>query len=133
MRQLSVNCGYSASSIRERIYSKPLEQEGGPMAGILLYTAAADSEGTLGGLVSLGDPDNLGYLIQETLDEAELCASDPLCAEHDPVGAIPSTHWASCHACLFAPETSCERGNKYLDRALLSQTVKVRDRAFFGS
>jgi len=133
MRQLSINCGYSASSIRERIYSKSPEQDGGPMAGILLYTAAADSEGTLGGLVSLGDPDNLGYLIQETLNEAELCASDPLCAEHDPIGAIPSTHWASCHACLFAPETSCERGNKYLDRALLSHTVKVRDRAFFKS
>ena len=133
MRQLSINCGYSASSIRERIYSKSPEEDGGPMAGILLYTAAADSEGTLGGLVSLGDPENLGYLIQETLDQAELCASDPLCAEHDPIGAIPSIHWASCHACLFAPETSCERGNKYLDRALLTATVKVNDRAFFES
>jgi Domain of unknown function (DUF1998) len=133
MRQLSINCGYSASSLRERIYSKSREEDGGPMAGVLLYTAAADSEGTLGGLVSLGDPENLGYLIQETLDEAELCASDPLCAEHDPIGAIPSIHWASCHACLFAPETSCERGNKYLDRALLTQTVKVSDRAFFES
>jgi hypothetical protein len=133
MRGLSISCGYSASSIRERIYSKAPEEEGGPMAGVLLYTAAADSEGTLGGLVSLGDPDNLGYLIQESLEQAELCASDPLCAEHDPIGAIPSIHWASCHACLFAPETSCERGNKYLDRALLSQTVKVMDRAFFES
>ena len=101
------------------------------MAGILLYTAASDSEGTLGGLVSLAEPNALGYLIQQTLEQAELCASDPLCAEHDPVGAIPSIHWASCHACLFAPETSCERGNKYLDRALLTQTVKVTNRAFF--
>jgi hypothetical protein len=133
MRQLSISCGYSASSIRERIYSKSPEEDGGPMAGILLYTAAADSEGTLGGLVSLGDPENLGYLTQETLEQAELCASDPLCAEHDPIGAIPSIHWASCHACLFAPETSCERGNKYLDRALLTQTVKVTNRAFFES
>jgi hypothetical protein len=28
-------------------------------------------------------------------------------------------HGAACHACLFAPETSCERGNRYLDRRLL--------------
>lgn len=131
MRQLAINCGYTASSIRERIYSKSPQEDGGPMAGILLYTAAADSEGTLGGLVSLGAPEALGYLIEQSLEQMQLCASDPLCAEHDPVGAIPSIHWASCHACLFAPETSCERGNRYLDRALLAPTVKVVDRTFF--
>jgi len=131
MRQLAINCGYTASSIRERIYSKAPEEEGGPMAGILIYTAAADSEGTLGGLVSLGEPDELGYLIDQSLEQMQLCASDPLCAEHDPVDAIPSIHWAACHACLFAPETSCERGNRYLDRAPLSTTVKVSDRTFF--
>ena len=39
--------------------STPLtpDDDGGPMAGVLLYTAAPDSEGTLGGLVSLGEPD----------------------------------------------------------------------------
>jgi hypothetical protein len=101
------------------------------MAGILIYTAAADSEGTLGGLVSLGEPEALGYLIDQSLEQMQLCASDPLCAEHDPVDAIPSIHWAACHACLFAPETSCERGNRYLDRALLATTVKVSDRTLF--
>ena len=30
------------------------------MAGVLLYTAAPDSEGTLGGLVALGDPKSVG-------------------------------------------------------------------------
>jgi len=54
LRQFSVECGYAAASIRERIYSRPPSDESEPMAGILLYTAAPDSEGTLGGLVSLG-------------------------------------------------------------------------------
>jgi hypothetical protein len=27
-------------------------------------------------------------------------------------------HGSCCHACLFAPETSCERGNRYLDRSV---------------
>ena len=44
---------------------------------------------------------------------------DPLCAEHHPGKAGTSLHGASCHACLFASETSCERGNKYLDRTVL--------------
>jgi hypothetical protein len=48
IRQFSVECGYVAASLRERIYSStPDEQE--PMAGILIYTAAPDSEGTLVG------------------------------------------------------------------------------------
>ena len=89
------------------------------MAGILLYTAAPDSEGTLGGLVRLGEPSQLGRLIGAALEEAELCASDPLCAEHDPCDGH-DLHGAACHACLFVPETSCERANKYLDRSTLA-------------
>ena len=56
MRQIVLDCGYSSASIRERLYSRNRDEEGGPMAEILLYTAAPDSEGTLGGLVELGDP-----------------------------------------------------------------------------
>jgi hypothetical protein len=40
-------------------------------------------------------------------------------------------HGAACHACLFAPETSCERGNKYLDRSLLIPTVDQAELSFF--
>ena len=43
--------GYPASSIRERIYALT-----GTGYGILLYTATADAEGTLGGLVEVGKP-----------------------------------------------------------------------------
>ena len=103
------------------------------MAGLLLYTAAPDSEGTLGGLVSLGDPARLGRLIQLCLEQLRLCASDPLCAEHRPGSdGVASLHGAACHACLFAPETSCERGNKYLDRGLLVQTIGEASLPFFG-
>lgn len=129
MRQLSLECGYAAASIRERIYAQNPTREGGPMAGILLYTAASDSEGTLGGLVSLGQ--ELGYHIAGALEAMEYCASDPLCAEH--VSLQDNTlHGASCHACLFAPETSCERGNRYLDRSVLIDTVERDDLAFFS-
>jgi hypothetical protein len=122
MRQLAIECGYNAASLRERIYSKPPEDDNGPQAGILIYTAAPDSEGTLGGLVGLGEPQTLGYHIKQALLAMSLCASDPLCSEHKPDQGTPSLHWAACHACLFSPETSCERGNKYLDRSLLVQT-----------
>ena len=49
------------------------------MAGVLIYTAAPDSEGTLGGLVSLGEPDILERHLSQALDKMRLCASDPLC------------------------------------------------------
>ena len=119
MRQLALQSGYSAASIRERIYCDA-DGNGMPMAGLLLYTAAPDSEGTLGGLVSQGEPERLGRLVGQALEAMQLCTSDPLCAEHHPGGdGTASLHGAACHACQFAPETSCERGNKYLDRSLL--------------
>jgi uncharacterized protein DUF1998 len=131
MRQFALECGYSHASIRERIYALPPEAEGGPMAGVLLYTAAPDSEGTLGGLVALGQPDELERHLERALAHAGLCASDPLCAEHEPDPEGMTLHAAACHACLFAPETSCERGNRYLDRAVLAELVSGMSIAFF--
>lgn len=128
IRELALECGYNAASIRERVYA---ETAGGQeQAGILVYTAAADSDGTLGGLVELGKPENLGRLLRQSLDRAKVCASDPLCAEHDPA-KDQSLHGASCHACSFVSETSCESGNRYLDRALVVATLEVMDAAFF--
>jgi hypothetical protein len=120
IRQLALDSGYTSASIRERIYSRDPGSEGGPIAGVLLYTAAPDSEGTLGGLVSLGEPERLGTHLDAAMEQVRICASDPLCAEHTPHEAV--LHGAACHACLFAPETSCERGNKYLDRTALVNT-----------
>ena len=93
------------------------------MAGVLLYTAAPDTEGTLGGLVSLGDSEVLGRLLTQALKRSELCSTDPMCAEHLPSESDLSMHGASCHACLFVPETSCEMGNRFLDRAVLVPTL----------
>lgn len=126
IRELALECGYSASGIAERIYANSGEN---PMAGVLLYTAAPDSEGTLGGLVSLGQRDRLGALIEQALEAMRLCSSDPLCAEHNPLDRHV-LYGAACHACLFASETSCERGNHYLDRRLLVETVAGPDAAF---
>ena len=132
MRQFVLECGYTAASISERIYARSVDADDGPMAGVLIYTAAPDSEGTLGGLVSLGEPEILGRHLRDALEGVRLCASDPLCAEHQPVHQGTTLHGAACHACLFVPETSCERGNKYLDRSLLIDTLAASGRAFFS-
>ena len=134
MRQLALECGYTSASVRERIYSRDPDMEDSPpepMAGVLIYTAAPDSEGTLGGLVSLGEPAELRRHLLSAIRDAQLCASDPLCAEHDPSQQGITLHAAACHACMFSPETSCERGNKYLDRSVLTRTVEREDLAFF--
>jgi hypothetical protein len=117
MRQVALECGYSSASIRERIY---LGTPTAPTAGLLLSTAASDSEGTLGGLVALGERRYLERLLRQALDDAEHCSSDPLCAEHIPEFPSTTLHNAACHACLFAAETSCESGNRWLDRAVLA-------------
>ena len=131
IRQLSLECGYTAASLRERIYSRNPGTDRPEMAGVLIYTGAPDSEGTLGGLVSLGEPAILERHLSQALDLMRLCSSDPLCAEHHPGKEGTSLHGASCHACLFASETSCERGNKYLDRTVLVPTVDREEFAFF--
>ena len=128
IRELALECGYNSASIRERIYADTEGEE--PQAGVLVYTAAADSDGTLGGLVDLGKPENLGRLLSQALSRARICSSDPLCAEHEP-DKDRSLHAASCHACSFVSETSCERGNRYIDRAFVVPTLEVADAAFF--
>lgn len=132
MRQLSLECGYAAASLRERIYARAPKDDQPGMAGILIYTSAPDSEGTLGGLVSLGETDLLEMHIAQALESAHLCANDPLCAEHTAGQQGHSIHAAACHACLFASETSCERGNRYLDRSTLVPTVERDQLNFFG-
>ena len=78
------------------------------------------------GLVKLGEPETLERHIVAALENAALCASDPTCAEHEPSDDGMSLHAAACHACLFLPETSCERANRYLDRNVLVRTVAQR-------
>lgn len=129
IRELSLDCGYSASSLRERIYSSTT---GLPMAGLLIYTATPDSEGSLGGLVDVGQSERLGRTISEALTRAGLCAGDPLCGDTAP-GEKGGINGAACHACTLASETSCEHANRFLDRSFLVKTVRELGAEFFAS
>jgi hypothetical protein len=129
--ELALECGYSPASVQERIYAREPGGTEPPMAGLLIYTAASDSEGTLGGLVALGETRSLGRLLSQALERCTLCSADPLCAEHVPDPSEDALHNASCHACLFVPETTCERGNRYLDRAALVRTLSADPIEYF--
>jgi hypothetical protein len=122
---LSLDCGYSASAIRERIYAGPSGH------GILLYTGTPGSEGSLGGLVEMGK--NIGRHLERALELGRLCSNDPVCAQHDPADPHEERflHGAACHGCLLIGETSCERRNELLDRALVVPTVATPGAAFF--
>jgi hypothetical protein len=115
MRQLTLECGYSSASLQERIYSS---NDDDPMAGVLIYTATPDSDGTLGGLERQGKSERITGILQRAMEAVEWCSSDPLCIT-DMMGAIDSYSHSVCHACCLSPETSCESFNNFLDRALL--------------
>jgi hypothetical protein len=114
IRQLSFESGYATASLRERIYARPEQNQ----YGILVYTAAGDAEGTLGGLVRQGEPPRLAETLLRMTEAAAWCSADPLCAEHTGQG-FGNLNRAACHACALLPETSCEAGNSLLDRALV--------------
>ncbi|WP_137725577.1 DUF1998 domain-containing protein [Prescottella subtropica] len=112
INEWSLDAGYPASALRERLYVD------GGMAGMLIYTATSDSAGSLGGIVAQGEPDKLARTLRSALARAEWCSNDPLCMETEASGA-GSVNMAACHACVLLPETSCEHMNGFLDRAML--------------
>ncbi|MEX1364123.1 MAG: DUF1998 domain-containing protein, partial [Nannocystaceae bacterium] len=124
---VSLECGYSASSIHERVYAT------GAGYGILLYTATPGAEGTLGGLVEVGR--RIEKHLLAALDMGRLCSNDPVCSGHHPDDVFEERflHGAACHGCLLIAETSCEQRNELLDRALVVPTVSVPDAAFFAN
>lgn len=115
---ISLHCGYPSASLRERIYCASAESEL-PMAGILLSTGTAGTEGTLGGLVEEGR--RFPHHLRRALEIGALCSSDPVCGAHSPQGDFSERflEGAACHGCLFLAEPSCERFNQFLDRALV--------------
>ncbi|MET8251413.1 DUF1998 domain-containing protein [Micromonospora sp. NPDC005197] len=115
IRRLAFSCGYSAASLRERIYAGVGPD---PEAGFLIYTAAGDAEGTLGGLVRQGEHPRLAQTLLAALEEAAWCSADPVCRESRGQG-LNSLNLAGCHGCCLAAETSCERSNVLLDRVLV--------------
>jgi hypothetical protein len=129
IRRLSYECGYGSSSLRERIYC--WEGEVREMNGVLIYTAAGDSEGTMGGLVEQGKPGRLEFVLKGALEDAMWCSTDPLCIESHGQG-VDSLNRAACHACCLLPETSCEEGNRFLDRVALIGTADDPSTGFFA-
>ncbi|MEP7013295.1 MAG: DUF1998 domain-containing protein [Acidobacteriota bacterium] len=133
MNQLTFDCGYSTASLRERLYVSA--DRTAPMAGLLIYTAAGDAEGTMGGLVRMGKPGNLEPVIERALLNARWCSADPVCMELGELGGQgpDSCNLAACHNCALAPETSCEEFNRFLDRGLVVGTLERPTIGFFDS
>lgn len=120
MRAAAPQAGYPLPSLRERIFAVDNR------TGFLIYTAAGDVHGTLGGLVELGTPHRLGELLEAVVDSASWCATDPVCGEDSPGLRGRGSTPGACHHCLFVPETSCESFNRGLDRAVLNGHGNVR-------
>ena len=128
--QLSFDCGYGSASLRERIYCESDEPDQ-PMQGVLIYTASGDSEGTLGGLVRQGEPARMRAVVERAVHHARWCSSDPVCIESVGQGS-DNANLAACHGCVLLPETSCETGNRLLDRGLIVGTASDPNIGFFS-
>jgi hypothetical protein len=130
INQLVFECGYGTAALRERLYISA--DPAAPMAGFMIYTAAGDSEGTLGGLVRLGRPELLGPVFRRALGRASWCSADPVCSEHLGGQGSKMANLAACHACVLLPETSCETINQGLDRAMVVGTPEAREHGFMA-
>ena len=111
--------GYHSASLRERIYCST--NPNGKMSGILIYTADGDSEGTMGGLVRMGEAGIIDNVFLNAIENARWCAADPVCSEigkRDGQG-LEKINLAACHNCCLLAETSCEEFNRLLDRGVL--------------
>lgn len=126
--EISAVSGYSTSSMAERIYVNNLNEK--KMSGILVYTADADGEGSLGGLVRLGEPRNLNLIFKNAINRNSWCSSDPICSDYGIQGSTMA-NLAACHNCLILPETSCEYFNQYLNRRFLSTENYLDSLGFF--
>jgi hypothetical protein len=131
IRRLSIDCGYSSSSLRERLYVSEGVDGRPPMNGVLIYTGSSDSEGSLGGLVRLADPALIVDAVTRAVKSARWCGSDPVCRETDPKQSGDRLSGASCHCCLLLPETACEKFNQELDRTAVVGSADASWLGFF--
>ena len=128
IRQLTLECGYSTAALRERLYvSEGIDG----VAGLLIYTATSDSDGTLGGLQRQGEPERIERAVEAAIMNLDWCSSDPLCIEGLISGA-DRLSLAACHACVLVPETACEHYNQFLDRATLVGLPNAAEVGFFA-
>ena len=129
INQLSYSCGYGSASLRERIYCN-LNHPDKEMNGVLIYTASGDSEGSLGGLVREGEPQNIKKVIVQALRKARVCSYDPVCLDNKSQG-LNGTNASACHACTFLSETSCEEANQLLDRTTVIGDIINNQQGYF--
>jgi hypothetical protein len=111
IKEMSLQSGYSSTAIRERIYSSS------SMCGVLFYTGSSDKEGSLGGLVELGEESKFRKLIKAAIENALLCTTDPECSNSHIDS--DNLNGSACHSCCMIAETACENGNRLLDRSLI--------------
>ena len=126
MAEIALDCGYPASSLKERVYalsSTRRWRRDRPAVGYLSIPRAPGAQGTLGGLVATSP--RFAYILNSALDRLRICSNDPVCADHEPDdrSGDRATHGAACHGCLLIAETSCEMRNLFLDRSLLVPTM----------
>lgn len=115
MRELEFSCGYPTASLKERLYISNNPNK--LMSGVLIYTAEG-SEGSMGGLVSQGEPEKILEIIKKGLERSINCSSDPLCWESDGQGLF-GLNLSACFSCSLVAETACEEMNLGLDRRVL--------------
>lgn len=115
MRELEFSCGYPTASLKERLFISNTPNK--TMSGVLIYTAEG-SEGSMGGLVSQGEPEKILEIIKKGLERSINCSSDPLCWESDGQG-IFDLNLSACFSCSLVAETACEEMNLGLDRRVL--------------
>jgi hypothetical protein len=115
IRELEFSCGYPSASLKERLYISSNPEK--LMSGLLIYTAEG-SEGSMGGLVSQGEPEKILEIIKKGLERSLNCSSDPLCWESEGQG-IFDLNLSACFSCSLVAETACEEMNLGLDRRVL--------------
>lgn len=123
IKEMAMQSGYSSSAIKERIYSSDI------MCGLLIYTGSSDKEGSLGGLVELGEMDKFLPLLKNALQNALSCTTDPECFLSIPTKT--RINGAACHSCTMISETACENGNRLLDRSLVVPVPEKENYGYF--
>ncbi|MFP3043605.1 DUF1998 domain-containing protein [Treponema primitia] len=133
IRQLSTECGYSTASLKEKIYStyNGNDNSDNKMSGVLIYLASSDSDGSLGGLISIAQNKELfKNIIVKMVQKASWCSADPFCINSTQQG-FASLNYAACHDCCLLPETSCEFRNALLDRVSITGLPENRSLGYF--
>ena len=128
IKEMALHSGYSSTAIKERIYSDTDSSDDG-MCGILFYTGSSDKEGSLGGLVELGEEEKFKSILKSALENSLMCTTDPECTNSEI--DVDTLNGSACHSCAMIAETACENGNRLLDRSLITPLDGKEGNSFF--